>query len=99
MGTPQGLEPCPYQSPVLRPRYAVTNTQGFADRHAFPNTCMPCVSDEGNWDCWVYRSYITDLIRNLKREVDEKKKEGVAIEMPEIKIPEKYRETILHLVA
>jgi hypothetical protein len=94
-GTPEGMEPCPRQDPLLKPRYSVANEYGWVDPHAVPNCCMPCTSDAGNWDCWVYRNHITNMIKSLKQEIEEKKKEGVEVAPIKVyMIPERYREEI-----
>jgi hypothetical protein len=81
----------------MQRRYPVANEYGWVDPNAVPNCCIPCTSDSGNWGCWKYRDHITSLIKLLKEEIEEKKKEGISVVMRPIYIPEEYKERILSL--
>jgi hypothetical protein len=52
---------CPMQSNVLRPRILVSDPYGNIDLNAYPNRCMRCRSDEGNWNCDKYNDFMNDL--------------------------------------
>ncbi len=89
------MEPCYFHvNPQFKPRYPRLD---IGD--AFPNWCLPCTSDKGNWECWAYRDYITDLlikahIRAYNQDIEENN-DGVIIEIPGFNIPDRYKEPIL----
>jgi hypothetical protein len=79
--------PCPMQSGILRPRFYAPDVNGNLDVFAYPNCCVVCKSDEGNWNCSVYQEH-------MKNKPPESGEDVPVIPMIPEHMPEEYRKSV-----